>query len=207
MKLSCLEFEEQAAQWEELDLAREQALREHAESCVPCASLWQALRELRETFEVLPELEVPAQVLVNIRQQTTQVRERVSWRAVLLELGRGLVQPRMAMALSSVFLVLTVLLNVVGINLRDPGWRQRPLQQISMTVHQQWGRSVRFYQDIRMVYQIEAMLQQLKRQNNNARPQNPAGSSQRMGLTPHTIEAVYLAPPLLPALDYMGRGR
>jgi len=155
----------------------------HARSCRACGPLFAEVEAGREWLKGLPEVEPPARLVANILASTTgvdtqrlrvtvrQPQPQVSWLERLqaslfgyLEPIWGIVrQPRFAMSFGMAFFALSVGLTVAGVKPND-------LRQISLrpaairhTYYSTQARVVRYYENARIVYEVQSRLREFRR--------------------------------------------
>src|SRR5882762_2026096 len=163
-----------------LQLDRFQA---HARTCSTCGPLFAEVEAGRNWLKDLTEVEPPVSLVNNILASTTGVdtqrlrvnvsapQPRIGWieRAQAWASGAmqpiwGTVrQPRFAMSFGMAFFALSVALSVLGVKPAD-------LRQISLrpsairhTYYNTHARVVRYYENIRFVYEVESRMRELKR--------------------------------------------
>ena len=159
----------------------------HARSCQACGPLFAEVEAGRKWLKDLEEAEPPASLVTNILASTTGVdtqrlrsaatvrQPRISWlehvQAALLEPIWAMVrQPRFAMSFGMAFFALSVGLTVAGVKPAD-------LRQISLrptvirhAYYNTQARVVRYVDNVRAVYEVQAALAGIKR---NVRPAEP----------------------------------
>ena len=79
-------------------------------------------------------------------------------------------QPRFAMSFGMAFFSVTMALNVAGIKLADLRHIDLRPSAISRGYHMTQGRVVKYYENIRFVYQIESKVRDIKRVTTPAQP-------------------------------------
>src|SRR5580700_5319085 len=166
----------------------------HARTCSACGPLLAEVTAGRNWLKDLSEVEPPVSLVTNILASTTGVdtqrlrvnvaasQSRVSWlervqawASAGLQPVRGTVrQPRFAMSFGMAFFSLSVALSVLGVKPAD-------LRQISLrpaavrhTYYNTQARVVRYYENIRLVYEVESRVRELKRTVEPARPTGEA---------------------------------
>ena len=156
----------------------------HVRVCRTCGPLFAEAEAGRNWLKGLTEVEPPASLVTNILASTTGVdtqRLRVTVRsaqvgitwwervqASLLEpIWATVRQPRFAMSFGMAFFALSVCLAVAGVKPAD--LRQVSLRpaSIRLAYYHTHARVVRYYENVRVVYELEAFAQQVKR---NVRP-------------------------------------
>ncbi len=167
----------------------------HARSCSACGPLLAEVEAGRNWLKELTEVEPPAGLVTNILASTTGVDTqrlranvyaptRISlweraqawasgWVAEVVQPFWATVrQPRFAMSFGMAFFSLSVALSVLGVKPAD-------LRQISLrptairhTYYNTQARVVRYYENIRFVYEVESRVREFKRDVAPAEPRN-----------------------------------
>jgi hypothetical protein len=156
----------------------------HARVCRACGPLFAEAEAGRNWLKGLTEVEPPASLVNNILASTTGVDTQrlratvrssqvgISWwervQASLFEpIWATVRQPRFAMSFGMAFFALSVGLAVAGVKPAD--LRQVSLRPstIRLSYYRTHARVVRYYENVRVVYELEAFAQQVKR---NVRP-------------------------------------
>jgi len=155
----------------------------HARTCSACGPLFAEVTAGRNWLKDLTEVEPPVSLVTNILASTTGVdtqrlrvnvsaaQPRITW----LERAQAWVseslqpiwgtvrQPRFAMSFGMAFFSLSVALSVVGVKPAD--LRQVSLRPAAIrhTYYNTQARVVRYYENIRFVYEVESRVRELKR--------------------------------------------
>ena len=167
----------------------------HARGCKACGPLFAEAEAGRNWLKGLKEVEPPASLVNNILASTTGVdtqrlrkpitiaASRASWFEILQGRVSGFFepiwetvrQPRFAMSFGMAFFALSVGLTVLGVKPAD--LRQVSLRPtaIRRTFYSTQARVVRYYENIRFVYEVESRVRELKRNVTPAEP-GPAKS-------------------------------
>jgi hypothetical protein len=170
-----------------LQLDRFQA---HARVCSVCGPLLTEVEAGRNWLKDLTEVEPPASLVNNILASTTGVdtqrlrvnvsaaQPRVSWieraqawaSAALQPIWSTVRQPRFAMSFGMAFFSISVALSVLGVKPAD--LRQVSLRPAAIrhTYYNTQARVVRYYENIRFVYEVESRVRELKRNVTPAEP-------------------------------------
>src|SRR5579864_4939907 len=167
----------------------------HARVCQACGPLLAEAEAGRNWLKGLTEAEPPASLVNNILASTTGVdtqrlrvpvrspQPRASWwehvQASLVEpIWATVRQPRFAMSFGMAFFALSVSLTVAGVKPAD-------LRQISLrpsairhTYYATQARVVHYYENVRVVYELQAAVRRIKR---NAEPAEPGRKQNRPG--------------------------
>jgi len=173
------------------------AFQAHARACAACGPLLAEVEAGRNWLKDLTEVEPPVSLVTNILASTTGVdtqRLRVNvsapqprtqwpgaswleraqaWASDAMQPIWGTVrQPRFAMSFGMAFFSLSVALSVLGVKPAD-------LRQISLrpaairhTYYSTQARVVRYYENIRFVYEVESRVRELKRTVTPAEPRS-----------------------------------
>ena len=136
---------------------------EHLEACARCSALAARVASLVAGMQRLDTLEPPPQLVRNILDQTIGPRpERRSWRAWLDWLSPAW-QPRFAMGALSVVITFAVVSQALGIQPTQISLSDlNPVNvyhQANRRAHLLYARSVKFINDLRVVYEIQSRLQ------------------------------------------------
>ena len=164
----------------------------HARTCSVCGPLFAEVQAGRNWLKDLTEVEPPVSLVNNILASTTGVdtqrlrvnvsapQPRVSWIERVQAWASGNMQPiwatvrqpRFAMSFGMAFFALSVALSVLGVKPAD-------LRQVSLrpsairhTYYNTQARVVRYYENIRFVYEVESRVRELKRTVAPAEPRS-----------------------------------
>ena len=160
---------------------------EHARTCKTCGPLLAEAEAGRQWLKGLTEVEPPASLVNNILASTTGVdtqrlrttaraqQPRVSWlehvQASFLEPVWAMVrQPRFAMSFGMAFFALSVSLTMAGVKPADISQISLRPTAIRRTYYNTQARVVRYFNNARYVYEVEAALHGIKRNLNPAEP-------------------------------------
>ncbi len=191
--MQCLEFDALLA--EALDGTLTGASRErfeaHRASCPSCGSMFAEARAGLRWLKGLDEVEPPAKLVHNILAATIgrveaapQARPREGWwprlRAWVQPVFAPVLQPRFAMSFGMAFFSISLILNLAGVRLADVRHVDLSPSALLRGYYETQGRLVKYYENIRVVYEIESRVQQLKRATTpEENPQTPAPKQQQ----------------------------
>jgi putative zinc finger protein len=169
------------------------AFQAHARTCSACGPLFAEVQAGRNWLKDLTEVEPPVSLVNNILASTTGVNTQrlrvnvsqpqpsVSWperaqawvSAAMQPIWGTVRQPRFAMSFGMAFFSLSVALSVLGIKPAD--LRQVSLRPAAIrhTYYNTQARVVRYYENIRFVYEVESRVRELKR---NVTPAEPSSN-------------------------------
>ncbi|MGO8794359.1 MAG: anti-sigma factor family protein [Candidatus Sulfotelmatobacter sp.] len=182
--MQCLEFDGLLSDAIDglLSGAQLESFQAHARSCTACGPLLAEVEAGRNWLKDLTEVEPPAGLVNTILASTTGVdtqrlrvnasaQPHVSWLERVQAWISGAVQPvwgtvrqpRFAMSFGMAFFSLSVALSVLGVKPADlRGISLRPAA-IRHTYYNTQARVVRYYENIRFVYEVESRVRELKR--------------------------------------------
>jgi hypothetical protein len=163
----------------------------HARGCPACGPLFAEVEAGRNWLKELTEVEPPAGLVRNILASTTGVDtqrlrandyaparvslwERVqAWASATMQpVWETVRQPRFAMSFGMAFFSLSVALSVLGVKPAD--LRQVSLRPAAIrhTYYNTQARVVRYYENIRFVYEVESRVREFKRDVTPAEPRS-----------------------------------
>jgi hypothetical protein len=162
----------------------------HKRTCAACGPLFAEAEAGRNWLKELTEVEPAAGLVENILASTTGIasdrlrapapstQPHVSWWEKAQAWASGMVepiwvtarQPRFAMSFGMAFFSLSVALSVAGVKPSD--LRQVSLRPAAIrhTYYSTQARVVRYYENIRFVYEVESRVRELKRNVTPAEP-------------------------------------
>jgi hypothetical protein len=148
----------------------------HARVCSVCGPLFAEAQEGKRWLNSLVEIEAPANLVHNILVATTgqetarakaHARPSISWKETLTSWIAPLFgvvrQPRFVMSFGMAFFSLSAALSVAGVKLSD--LRQVDLRPtaVKRSYYETSGRVVKYYENIRLVDEIESRVRELKK--------------------------------------------
>lgn len=188
--MQCTEFEAlfSDAMDDVLSGKRLESFQAHARSCQLCGPLWAEAQEGRHWLKSLAEVEPPANLVNNILIATTGLETtRLHAQAQVSEpsmadrfrdmLDRFVSpfwafarQPRFVMSFGMAFFSLSVALSVAGVKVNDLAHVDLRPSAIRRNYYETSGRVVKYYENIRFVYEIESRVREFKRATTPAEP-------------------------------------
>jgi len=152
----------------------------HARVCAVCGPLFAEADGGRRWLKSLAEVEPPSNLVHNILVATTGYEsERVAVRdkakapwadaitgwlrpvfGPVMSMGR---QPRFAMSFGMAFFSLSISLSLAGVKVSDVRRVDMRPSAIKRTYYETTGRVVKYYENIRLVYEIESRVREFKR--------------------------------------------
>ncbi len=162
----------------------------HSRTCSACGPLFAEVEAGRSWLKGLTEVEPPVSLVNNILASTTGVdtqrlrvnvsapQPRIAWIERAQAWASGAIQPiwgtvrqpRFAMSFGMAFFSLSVALSVIGVKPAD--LRQVSLRPTALrhTYYNTQARVVRYYENIRLVYEVESRVREFRRTVTPAEP-------------------------------------
>jgi len=163
-----------------------ESFRAHARVCPQCGPLLAEAEEGRRWLKGLTEVEPPANLVHNILAGTSGVessrsvaKPKLSWKQAVAGWLRPVFapvftvarQPRFVMSFGMTFFSLSVALSMAGFKVKDLQHADLRPSAIKRSYYETSGRVVKYYENIRFVYEIESRVQQFKRATTPEEPQ------------------------------------
>src|SRR5215468_1178752 len=178
-RMHCAEFDALLSQAIDGTLAGERlaAFEAHGRECKLCGPLLQEAESGHRWLKSLAEVDPPEELVTNILLRTSGVvpsRQLASAGTSWLDRVRGwgdaifspvvavAKQPRFAMSFGMAFFSLSVTLSLAGVRLSDLRHVDLRPSAIRRTYYETQGRVVKYYENIRWVYEIQARARQFK---------------------------------------------
>lgn len=191
--MQCAEFEATMAAALDglLDGETQERFAAHGEACAVCGPAYAEALAGMQWMRALPEVEPPANLVHNILVATTGLSAaeesgpRESWverwkqrlPRPLAPVFGAVMEPRFAMSFGMAFFSVSLLLNLLGVQLTDI--RAAELSpsalgnQVVRTYNETTATVVRYYENLRFVYEIETRVRDLREATAPA-PEEPA---------------------------------
>ena len=152
------------------------AFQAHQQSCPACAAMYQEAAAGMHWLKGLEDAEPPKHLVHNILAQTIgSVPETSaqaapigeSWveklKARIAPVFAPVMTPRFAMSFGMAFFSITMLANIAGIRVADLKHMDVSAKGLQKTYYSTEARVVRYYENIRLVYEIESRVRDLRR--------------------------------------------
>jgi hypothetical protein len=180
--------------------ARLASFEAHQQSCPTCGPVYREVVAGMHWLKGLEEVEVPRNLVHNIMVHTVGAqpvpREKVvapgeNWwgrlKGRISPVFAPIATPRFAMSFGMAFFSITMLLNVAGFHVADLKHMDLSAKGIEKTYYTTQARVVRYYENIRLVYEIESRVRDLRRaaqpeqkpEENQTAPKNPSKTENR----------------------------
>src|SRR3954471_1998811 len=183
--MQCTEFDALLSEAldESLTGQKLESFQAHARVCSVCGPLFAEAGEGKRWLHSLDEIAAPPNLVHNILvattgQESTQAsrltRPSISWKEWLgtwVAPVFGVVrQPRFVMSFGMAFFSLSVALSVAGVKVSDVSQLDLRPTAVKRTYYETTGRVVKYYENIRLVYEIESRVRELKKVTMPAEP-------------------------------------
>jgi hypothetical protein len=165
------------------------AFRTHSLSCASCGELLEHARQGQEWLEFLhKEPEIPARLVGKILDKTVGVgavplpvvaaAQGTGPMAMVVPVRRSFHETRLMMTVAMAFFSIAVTLNIVGVkvtNLRMADLRPSAIGgALSRQFYGARGQVVRYYENLRFVYQLESRMRELRQDTETPAPAHQA---------------------------------
>ena len=181
-RMQCTEFDALLSQAIDGTLAGERlsTFEAHSRDCKLCGPLLQEAEAGHTWLKSLAEVEPPQELVTNVllrtsgvltnRQGTARRAATASWMDLVREWGSAIAapvisvarQPRFAMSFGMAFFTLSVTMSLAGVRLSDLRHLDLRPSAVRRTYYETQGRVVKYYENIRFVYEIESRVRQFK---------------------------------------------
>ena len=175
MQLTCNEFEVLLCDYVDNTLSNEARshINEHADGCPACAAMMRDVTGFTQFIERVPVVQVPQHLITKIlfeKPRTESSRSAGGW---FKNLFRPILQPKFAMGMAMTILSFSMLGKFTGVQVRqlkpsdlDP---VKVYQMVDDSAHRGWERAVKYYENLRLVYEIQTRLQEWNDQDEEER--------------------------------------
>jgi anti-sigma factor RsiW len=176
-----------------LDAERKAEVSAHLAECHDCAELVADAAAAVAFMERAAVVEVPQELITRILFEAPikKQRERRGLRRLLADWLHPVLQPRFAMGMAMTILSFSMLGQFAGIRPRalkaEDLQPAKVVQAIEDRVHRAWERAVKYYDSLRLVYEIQSRLKEFTEpEEGEARtpPAKPAESRPQQGAAP-----------------------
>ncbi len=143
-----------------------QAFEAHAGSCAVCGPLLDEAEAGQRWLKSLEMAEPPEDLVRNVLLATSGLRPswwerfQAPFLSPMVNLAR---QPRFAMSFGMAFFSLSITLSMAGVKLSDLRHLDLRPSAIKRTYYQTTAKVVKYYENIRVVYEVESRVRQFKR--------------------------------------------
>jgi hypothetical protein len=167
--------------------AKLEKFQAHAQGCESCGPLFAEAEAGRRWLKSLDEVEPPVHLVHNILIATTGRESRLSnaqaplsWKGMLADWLRPLFtpvvamarQPRFAMSFGMVFFSMSITMSLAGVKFSDLRHVDLRPSAVRRTYYETSGKVVKYYENIRFVYEVESRVRELKRVSAPVQPES-----------------------------------
>lgn len=188
--MTCAELEILLADYVDGTLRGEQksALEGHLAGCSACKELAADIASATAFLERVATAEPPAELLTRILHQAPQGRQRATdqpswWRRLFGGWIESVLQPRYAMGMAMTILSFSMLARFTGIEPRQLNPQDldpvKIWQSIDDRTHRIWDRAVKYYDNLRLVIEIQS---QVKEWTDQDQSQSAESDMQKTGV-------------------------
>lgn len=175
----------------------------HRAQCPACSLAFQEARSGMDWLHALDEVEPPRNLLHNVIAATsgaalsnsTAILPRKSWFAQFkdrwLPKFAGVMTPRFAMSFGMAFFSASMLMSVAGVRPMDLRHLDLTPKGIRKTYYETEARATRYYENMRLVYELQALGHQLKKAAETPEPKPEESKPDRQGNDPARREQNY----------------
>src|SRR5664279_4482459 len=203
--VQCIEFEALLAEALDTTLhgATLAAFEAHQKSCPACAAMYQEAAAGMHWLKGLEDIEPPKHLVHNILAQTigTVAEANIkpapvgeTWldrlKSKISPIFAPVVTPRFAMSFGMAFFSITMLANIAGFHVSDLKHVDLSAKGIQKTYYSTEARAVRYYENIRLVYEIESRVRDLRRSATPEKQEEPSTPT-----NPKTVSYTHLTLP------------
>jgi hypothetical protein len=166
-----------------LSAAKLESFQAHARVCPVCGLLKAEAEEGQRWLKSLAEVEPPANLVHNILAATTGresaqakhlAASKPSWTDALTAWLRPsfsvMRQPRFVMSFGMAFFSLSAVLSLSGVKARDLSHVDLRPSAVRRSYYETSGKVIKYYENIRFVYEIESRVRDFKRATTPAEP-------------------------------------
>jgi anti-sigma factor RsiW len=161
------------------------ALESHLAGCSACTELAKDVAGATGFLERVATVEPPAELLTRILHEIPHGRQRGAdrpswWRRLFGGWIEAVLQPRYAMGMAMTILSFSMLARFTGIQPRQLNPQDldpvKIWQSVDDRTHRIWDRAVKYYDNLRLVIEVQS---QLKEWTDQAQAQGPESSGQK----------------------------
>jgi hypothetical protein len=192
-QIECTEFETLLSEamdgGGQLSGAQKEGFEAHRRACAICGPLFAEVQAGQQWLRSLEEVEPPTHLVHNILAATTGIsstrtlattpearttpfteRAREWWDSFFGPIGAFVRQPRFVMSFGMIFFSFSLALNAAGVKAADVAKIDLRPKALRHTYNDLQVRVVKYYDNIRFVYEIESKVREIKRATQPAAP-------------------------------------
>ncbi len=172
-EMQCTDFDVQLSDALDglLEGERLASFERHKAQCSACSLLYQEAKSGFDWLHTLEEVEPPVNLVHNVIALTSGAEEsaaepialpRKSWMERWKDRFAPVMTPRFAMSFGMAFFSISMLMSVAGLKPTDLRHLDLTPKGLRKTYYETQARATRYYENIRLVYEIESRVRQLK---------------------------------------------
>jgi hypothetical protein len=175
---------------EALDPAAHRQAEEHLSLCPRCAALVAEMRANRLLAGAIPEVEPPPQLIRKIIAETSGAPPAPAWYDFIFDFVRPQQFPKLAMGSLMAVASIVVVLYALGVDFRSTTMAdlspQRLWERTNREVHLAYSRGVKYYNALRIVYEIQSRFESLNASTEDQNQRSPSDPQKDSTPTPST---------------------
>jgi len=185
--MKCAEFERLLSDYLDgvLRPAEREELELHRQECVGCDELARDAAAGMAFLAGVPDLEAPPELITRILYRAPQALASAEPKRGIRKWISGwmqpVLQPRFVMGMAMTILSLSMVGRIIGLPQRQLKPEDLQPSQIVMGIEDRlaraWDRAVKYYENLRLVYQIQTQLQEWSAQEEEERRAREAGGA------------------------------
>ena len=161
-----------------LSAAQKAVVESHLKDCPACAELARDSAEAVAFMERASDVEPPPELITRILFQAPHAKEEAAKkeRGWLGRLFAPVLQPRFVMGAAMTVLSFSMLTRFVPVRQLKPS-DLRPSEvwaSLDDRSHRAWARTVKYYENLKVVYQIQTLLRDWQQQSEDSKPAESA---------------------------------
>ncbi|MBZ5553966.1 MAG: zf-HC2 domain-containing protein [Acidobacteriia bacterium] len=188
--MNCNHFEDLWIDYldETLDGATRRQVEEHLSHCEQCTALAAEMRGNRFLASAIPEAEPPLGLITRIIAETSGAPAVPAWYDFIFDFIRPQQLPKLAMGSLMAVASLAVVLYAVGLDFRHLTTADlkpsRLWEHTNREVHLAYSRGVKYYNALRIVYEIQSRVDSLNASTTDQDQPNPVEPQEKAAPTP-----------------------
>ena len=173
-RLECNEFEVLLCDYVDNTLNAEGRARvdAHAASCASCAALKADVTGVMDFVDRVPGVEVPKPLVTKILFERPALEKQAGVLGWLRGLFAPILQPKFAMGMAMTVLSFSMLSRITGISFQLKPADLEPMNiyhALDDNLYRGWERAVKYYENLRVVYEIQTRLHEWNEQDEEER--------------------------------------
>ncbi len=172
--LECNEFEILLCDYVDHTLSAEGRARvdAHASSCAACAALRADVMGVVEFVDRVPGVEIPKPLITKILFDKPALEKQAGVLGWVRSLFAPVLEPKFAMGMAMTILSFSMLSRITGMNFQLKPSDLEPVKvyhALDDNLHRGWERAVKYYENLRVVYEIQTRLHEWNEQDEEER--------------------------------------